>query len=107
MMSQPLGGASTRIGIAVLLTLFIALTGIVVKVAPARAAFGFVPGSMTVESKEKDGSSDYRAGSHPYAFTIHVALKTSPTTERSEGGEMRDLILALPPGLGGEALTYP
>jgi hypothetical protein len=86
---------------AVLLaTVVLALT------APAaRADFGFAPGSMTVESLGKDGTRDYRAGSHPYSFKIHVDLKTSGG--KSEGGQMRDLIFDLPPGLIGDPLAIP
>jgi len=71
----------------------------------AQADFGFVPGSMTVDSLEEDGNNDFRAGSHPYAFTIHVELKTLES--RSEGGEMRDLIFDLPPGLVGNPRALP
>jgi len=73
--------------------------------AAAHADFGFVPGSMRVESLERDGTPDYRAGSHPYAFSIAVKLKT--VAGQSEGGRMRDLVFDLPPGLVGDPLAVP
>jgi hypothetical protein len=83
----------------------LAVSASVLPAVAGASGFGFLPGAMKVESLERDGSSDYRAGSHPYAFNIHVALKTSES--HSEGGEMRDLIFDLPPGLIGSPLSVP
>jgi hypothetical protein len=77
--------ASTMLGLS-------ALAGV------ARANFGFVPGSLSMQAVNADGTVDTQAGSHPFAFTVHFALKTDEKGE-SEGGEMRNAIVDLPPGL--------
>ena len=48
-----------------------------------------------------NGTQDTQAGSHPFDFTFSFGLNMS-AKERSAGGAMRDVELALPPGLVGD-----
>lgn len=73
--------------------------------AGARADFGIIPGSTTMTAQNRDGTLDAQAGAHPYAFAVHFALKTSG--EHTEGGEMRDIVIDLPPGLIGNPRAVP
>jgi hypothetical protein len=76
--------------------------------AIARAGeFGIVPGSLTVSAQAADGSQVTQASAHPYELTIHFRLRTDEQTGLTEGGQMRDLILDLPPGLVGDPLAVP
>jgi hypothetical protein len=72
----------------------------------AQAEFGFVPGSATVTAVNKDGTIDTKASSHPYAFTVHFDLKTE-ADGNTQGGEMRDAEVQLPPGFIGNPQAIP
>jgi hypothetical protein len=74
--------------------------------AAAQADFGIAPGSLQVEALNKDGTPDVRASTHPYAFTVHFNLNTD-SSGHTEGGEMRDAIVDLPPGLIGNPTAIP
>jgi hypothetical protein len=74
--------------------------------AAANADFGVEPGSLRVEARNSDGSADVRAGTHPYEFVVHFALNTE-ASGLTEGGEMRDAIVDLPPGLIGNPSAIP
>ena len=80
----------------------LAVTLLLVLPQVAEADFGFLPGSTTVEFEEKNGTRDEQASSHPYVFNLHFALKTGEGG-KSEGGEMRDVLIDLPPGFVGNA----
>jgi len=73
--------------------------------AAAQADFGLLPGSVTVTPFNKDGTIDTRAGSHPFAFVVHFDLKT--VEGRSDGGEVRNVIVDLPPGFVGNPQAIP
>ncbi len=77
-------------------------------VAPriAHAQFGVVPGSFTVTAQNQDGSIDEAAATHPYSYTVSFALNTDPEG-RTEGGEVRDILIDLPPGLIGNPEAVP
>jgi hypothetical protein len=64
----------------------------------AQASFGFQPGAAGFDAsvREADGTPDSQAGSHPYEMAIHLALSQSGGLS---DGDLRDLDLALPPGL--------
>jgi hypothetical protein len=68
--------------------------------------FGLLPGSLSVTAENKDGTIDTQAGSHPYDFTVHFDLKTD-AEGHSEGGEMRDVLVNLPPGFIGNPQAVP
>src|SRR6185436_10133702 len=72
----------------------------------ARANFGIEPGSVTVKAINKDGTVDTLASSHPFAFSIRFKLNTD-AKGHTEGGEMRDAIVDLPPGLVGNPQALP
>jgi hypothetical protein len=74
--------------------------------AAAQADFGLVPGKTTVTALNRDGSLDTTAGSHPYSFTVHFELKTDESGH-TEGGEMRDARVKLPPGFFGNPQAIP
>jgi hypothetical protein len=74
--------------------------------AAAQADFGLVPGTTTMTALNKNGTLSTQAGSHPYSFSLHFELKTDENGV-SEGGEMRDVIVDLPPGLIGNPAAVP
>ena len=84
----------------------LAVAGLLWMPAAAQADFGFIPGSTAVSAKNADGTIDTRAGAHPYSFTVHFALKTI-AGGYTEGGEMRDVLVDLPPGLFGNPRALP
>jgi len=78
-------------------------------VAPgaAQADFGIKPGSFktTFETSENIFGVP-RASSHPFAF--HLAFELNTNSEgRSEGGELRDVLITLPPGMVGNPAAIP
>jgi hypothetical protein len=74
--------------------------------AVAQADFGFVPGSLSAVAKNKDGTVTSQASSHPYEYTVGFRLKAD-AEGNTEGGELRDVIADLPPGLIGNPLAVP
>jgi hypothetical protein len=84
--------------------LFVALTGLL---APAaHAGFGMVPGSFSAVAENQDGTVDLQAGSHPFQYTVNFAFKTGEGGS-VEGGQARDVIVDLPPGLVGNPQAAP
>jgi hypothetical protein len=77
-------------------------------VAPpvAQADFGFVSGSVSATAFKRSGGVERQAGAHPFAYAIQFELNTDGSG-KSEGGEMRDLIIDLPPGLVGNPQAVP
>ncbi|HEX6664980.1 MAG TPA: hypothetical protein VF081_00115 [Solirubrobacterales bacterium] len=72
----------------------------------ARADFGILPGSLKASALNRDGTTTTQAGAHPYAFNLQFKLKTDGSGQ-SEGGEMRNVITELPPGLIGNPFAVP
>jgi hypothetical protein len=72
----------------------------------ASAEFGFVPGSVSAVAENRDGTIDGQAGSHPYQYKISFAFNTEASGD-TEGGQPRDVIVDLPPGLFGDPLAVP
>jgi hypothetical protein len=91
---------SARFGIAAaVLVLF-------VSVAPsAQGDLGIVPGSFKTVAVNRDGTFDTQAGSHPYEYTVSFAFNTD--AQGKPEGNVRDVEVALPPGLVGYPLTVP
>ncbi len=73
--------------------------------AAARAEFGIVPGSFTTKAQNEDGTLDAQASSHPYSYT--VSFKLNEAAGHTEGGELRDVLVNLPPGLVGNPIAVP
>jgi hypothetical protein len=72
----------------------------------AHAAFGIAPGSLNAVAEEEDGLPDLRAGSHPFAYSLHFDLNTD-SQGNTEGGQMRDLLIEAPSGLVGNPRAVP
>jgi len=72
----------------------------------AQADFGIVPGSVEIKAQNQDGTPANQASSHPYSLTVDFDLNTDGDGH-GEGGEMRDAIVQLPPGLVGNPLAVP
>jgi hypothetical protein len=90
-----------RLGIAAV----VAVVALLVCVSPALASFGIVPGSLSVDATNADGSVDRAAGSHPFAFS--VALSFNHDAEDNAEGSARDVVVDLPAGLVGNPLATP
>ena len=76
------------------------------------AGFGFLPGSFDGRVFSRDGSADTQAGSHPYEVSTEFALNTTPDPTPGgnlipDGGQVRDIRVALPPGLIGNPKATP
>ncbi len=84
----------------------VALALCLVAPAAAQADFGFVPGSVSAAAENKNGTLATEAGAHPYAYSVSFALNTD-SGGKLEGGEARDIIAELPPGLVGNPLAVP
>jgi hypothetical protein len=82
------------------------LVGALALPAVARADFGLVPGSVSAVPHNRNGSVSTQASSHPYTYDVHFALKTD-AEGNIEGGEARDIIVDLPPGLVGNPQAVP
>lgn len=82
--------------------------GALLAVAPgsAQADFGFVPGSVGFTAENLDGTIDTQAGSHPYVLSTRFELNLDKAGN-PEGGELRDVIVNLPPGLIGNPQAVP
>jgi hypothetical protein len=74
--------------------------------AIAHADFGLVSGSVGAVAKNKDGTVTSQAGSHPYSYDVDFKLNTD-AEGLTEGGEMRDVIVDLPPGFVGNPEAVP
>jgi hypothetical protein len=89
--------------------LFALLAALTLLIAPnvAQAAeFGIAPGSLTITPENQDGTTDTQASSHPYSYTVSFALNKD-TEGHSVGGELRDILIELPPGLVGNPTATP
>jgi hypothetical protein len=74
----------------------------------ARAGeFGIAPGTLKVVALAgESGLPAQQASSHPYSWTISFALNTD-SQGFSEGGELRDVLVDLPPGWTGDPFALP
>ncbi|HTD58632.1 MAG TPA: hypothetical protein VK672_07020, partial [Solirubrobacteraceae bacterium] len=76
--------------------------------AMANPMLGFE--SSSVLASNEDGSSDLLAGSHPYALRTTFKLNTTTNPEGrlvSEGGDLKDMVVELPPGVTVDPLALP
>jgi hypothetical protein len=78
------------------------LTSVVLLALPAaaQADFGITPGSGSATATNANGTIDSQASSHPYSYSVSFDLNTE-ANGKTEGGEMRDVLAYLPPGLVG------
>jgi hypothetical protein len=89
-----------RYSIALLAGLLLALP------TAAKADFGFVPGSVSAVALKRDGTIASQAGSHPFTYTVSFKFNTDEDG-LTEGGEPRNIIADLPPGLVGNPQAMP
>jgi hypothetical protein len=71
----------------------------------AWAGFGFpTEGGMSVAIQNSNGTPDTQAGSHPYSFSVNLAVNTEEQEGRvlPSGGVVKDLETSLPAGLVGD-----
>jgi hypothetical protein len=70
--------------------------------AAARADFGIEPGSFHTSFETSEGVVGVpQASSHPYSFSLGFKLNVN-SVSRSEGGELRSVLVDLPPGFAGD-----
>ena len=86
--------------------LVVLLLGSLLLPAGAQADFGLLPGTTSVTALNQDGSIARQASSHLYSFSVHFELKTDESGH-TEGGEMRDALVDLPPGFVGNPQAVP
>jgi hypothetical protein len=72
----------------------------------AQADFEIVPGSVGAAATNGDGTAVTQAGSHPFAYAVKFKFRTNPAGQ-VEGGDPRDIIADLPPGLVGDPFAVP
>ena len=72
----------------------------------ASADFGLMPGSVSMVAENHDGTIDDQAGSHPFDLNVRLAFNVGEDG-KPEGGEPRDIVTDLPPGLVGNPLAVP
>jgi hypothetical protein len=71
--------------------------------AAAQAEFGIQ--SLSAVAQNKGGTIDLRAGSHPYEYTLHIAMNLD--SEENPEGTLRDLFVDLPAGMVGDPQALP
>jgi hypothetical protein len=81
----------------------------VVCAAPAAASFGFQAGSFDNVFLDEGGVPAVRAGSHPLAVTTSFKFNTKvgSSSEVSPDQDVKDVEVALPPGLVGDPTATP
>lgn len=99
-MGQSRGIAAATLLVAVALLLF------AISAPSAHAAFGFK--AVAAGFEEEDGSPATQAGSHPFAWTVSLALNTTGSgSEAQPDGALKDLLIRLPTGLVGTPGLVP
>jgi hypothetical protein len=73
------------------------------RVSPTQAAFGIA--SLSTAAINEDGTPDFQAGSHPFAFSFDFAMNTD--SEGLPEGGLRGVEVDLPPGLVGDPGAVP
>ncbi|MBS1882066.1 MAG: hypothetical protein JSS97_03825 [Actinobacteria bacterium] len=83
------------------ITLIAALGCLLGAPVAARADFGIKPGSFKTTFEVSEGVVALpQASSHPYAYNLSFELNTD-SQGITEGGELRDILINLPPGMIG------
>ncbi len=77
--------------------------GVAVGAGTAQAeGFGIVPGSLSIETLDKAGKPENRAGSHPDRMRVDFAENAAGT-----GTAMKDAVVEFPPGVSGDPNAVP
>ncbi len=76
---------------------------------PASAWADFGVANFNVSATNQDGTADSQAGSHPYELTTSFAfnLTTDAQGDSVTDGQVKDVQVALPPGIVGNPTTVP
>jgi hypothetical protein len=74
-----------------------------VMISPATAGFGIAGFNGWFSNVE--GKPDMQAGSHPYDLTLNFSVNSAE--KNSAGGSLRDVTIALPPGVVGDPHAVP
>ena len=90
------------VGICGLSLVFLA-TGMLLRVSPAIAAFGI--DSVSTAATNEDGTPAYQAGSHPFSYSFAFSLNAD--SEGAPEGQLRSVVVDLPPGLIGNPRAVP
>jgi hypothetical protein len=83
----------------------LAVGWLVVLAPSAWAGFGFpAEDGLAVSIVNQDGTPDTQAGSHPFAYTTTLSVKTEEREGRivPAGGDVKDIEVSLPPGFVGD-----
>jgi hypothetical protein len=82
------------------------ICAVVAAIAPccAYANFGFAPGSASFQVLDALGQPDSLAGAHPDHVDIQFAFNT---VGEAADGNVKDIVIELPPGLTGDAGAVP
>jgi hypothetical protein len=82
--------------------------------ASGEEEFGFATNGFTTSISNADGTPDTQAGSHPFAYTTSITVKSVVEEKyiehgppRSEGGDVRDIEVNLPAGFVGDPSVTP
>lgn len=94
----------SRLARQALLTIAAAAAMVAIAAAPAAADFGLKDLDATYTDAE--GSPSMLAGTHPFAYTVNVAVNTKGSPEIPDG-ELKDLVVSQPPGLAGTPTPVP
>jgi hypothetical protein len=93
-----------------LLYVVLVLGGFALLAPSAWAGFGFPSeNGLSISLLNQNGTPDTQAGSHPYSFSVTLAVNTE---EREEAitpaeGDIKDIEVELPPGLVGDPSATP
>jgi hypothetical protein len=80
----------------------VAITAVAGGLGPqaASASFGVVPGSFSATPLNEDGTTDTRAGSHPFSYVVKFEMNHNVSNDAE--GSVRDALVDLPPGMIGD-----
>ncbi|HXE46057.1 MAG TPA: hypothetical protein VN635_12785 [Conexibacter sp.] len=81
------------------------LLALVANPGRARADFAIVPGSFETAPLDASGQPELRAGAHPDRFLARFAL--SRHADGTADGNVRDIVIDLPPGFAGDPTAAP
>src|ERR1700679_1535940 len=86
----------------------VAVSAVLVMTTPGGAGYGLeAEHGFEVSITNRDGTPDTQAGSHPFAYTTTLRLRSEGTNVHSVGGDTRDIEVQLPPGLVGDPGAVP
>ncbi|HEX4804994.1 MAG TPA: hypothetical protein VFU94_03755 [Conexibacter sp.] len=85
--------------------LAVALAALLAVPGSARAGLAIAPGSFAMASLDASGQPELRAGAHPDRLVTRFAFATH--ADGSADGNVRDVVIDLPPGLAGDPAAAP